>query len=723
MGLLGWPRSIRGKLILALTIAVAPMMAVVLLDESWHIKNPGELTETHLESVILVVIAATLLSLVVICIAGNRLSHPIRRLALAANAIAVGDYRKRVKIRTQDELQALAEALNSLGRSLARKEALMKLHAEMLAGMAEAARIASSSLHIEECGKAVAKVMCTHLGARDATVFRRKTGEEEVKPIGRCGKRTRSAWKLIARRVTDSGEQLMISERNATNKADQPGEDAYLVGVPLRSGESSIGAIVARFEGCKRSEIEPGSVRGDLLSTFGIHAAAAIGNAEAYSASEEYSEVLEEWVDHLSSVMQVTDMISPSLTLDETLEALAKSTAAALNADLCSIFRPDQEGFLTLKACSRPDLAGHARAKFGPSDSEVAQAFAHKKSIACRDLRRSRFPASRKMAEVMGMRSSLSTPLVVEDRAIGAISVASSQPRQFMPREIRLLTSISLHAAVIVRNADLYTREFSIAESLQSNLVSEAPEECQGIRFATRYIPALEEARVGGDFYEVTPLPNGKIGIVIGDVSGKGLRAAIHLAACKYMMKPLMWANPNDPAAVLNVLNESLNYYFDGSFFVTIFYGVVDPETGEITYANAGHLPALLISNEGRMHSWLLGTGIPAGAGEKSHYENLHAHARRSDLLLLYTDGVTDVSSSKETLGIEGLEKLVFEAGDCTAKELVDSVCHRLLSDPEARQRDDMALLAASFENVNTPEIELSGGSVGQGGFVPSRLA
>ncbi len=698
------------------------MMAVVLLDESWHMAKPGEVADPNFVTVIVMLAGTALLSLVVIFIAGNRLSHPIRRLALAANAIAVGDYRKRVKIRTQDELETLAEAFNSLGRSLARKEALMKLHAEMLAGMAEAARVASSSLHIEECGKAVAKVMCTHLGARDATVFRRKTGEEEVKPIGRCGKRARSAWKLVARRVTESGEQLMISERNTTT-TDQPGEDAYLVGVPLRSGETSIGAIVARFEGCKRSEIEPGSVRGDLLSTFGIHAAAAIGNAEAYSASEEYSEVLEEWVDHLSSVMQVTDMISPSLTLDETLEALAKSTAAALNADRCSIFRPDHEGFLTLKACSQPESAELAKAKLGPSDSEVAQAFAHKKSIACRDLRRSRFPASRKMAQATGIRSSLSTPLVVEDRAIGAISVSSSQPRQFMPREIRLLTSISLHAAVIVRNADLYTKEFSIAETLQSNLVSEAPEECRGLKFATRYIPALEEARVGGDFYEVTPLPNGKMGIVIGDVSGKGLRAAIHLAACKYMMKPLMWGNPEDPAAVLTVLNESLNYYFDGSFFVTIFYGVVDPETGEITYANAGHLPALLVSNDGKMHSWLLGTGIPAGAGETSHYENLHARARRSDLLLLYTDGVTDVSSGKETLGIEGLERLVFEAGNCTARELVDSICHRLLSDPKARQRDDMALLAASFESVNVSEMESPGGAVGQDSFVPSRLA
>jgi len=420
-------------------------------------------------------------------------------------------------------------------------------------------------------------------------------------------------------------------------------------------------------------------------------------------------------VDHLSAVMQVADAISPSLTLDETLEALARATAAALNADECSIFRPDREGFLVVTACTNPDLQPMATAKFRPDEAETGRAFLEKRTVVCRDLRRSKFALTRRRAEESGMRSVLATPLMVGDGAIGVIRVASARPRQFMPREIRLLTSISLHTAVIVRNADLYTRESSIAETLQSNLVSEAPEECRGLRFASRYIPAWDEARIGGDFYEVTPLPDGKVGVVIGDVSGKGLAAAIHLAACKYMMKPLMFAHPDDPAAVLTQLNQALNYYFNGSFFVTMFYGAIDCETGSILYANAGHLPGLLISERGKLHSWLSGTGGPLGAGENWSYQTQRATASPGDVLLLYTDGVTDVPVGNCVLGIEGLENIVFEAGQCPVSELLGTVCDRLAGDAGAVQRDDIALLAASFEEVGVSRPALLGGIGGKG--------
>jgi len=707
--------SIRRKLVLAMVAAVVPALLVSVWHDLASDARTSAADQAQHRLTLCLSLAAAGLGLVVVFVAGNKLAHPIRRLAHAADAMAVGDYRKRVKVVTGDELQALAESFNALGRSLARHEAAARHQSEMLAGMAEAARMASSTLHLNECGRVIAKVMCSHLGARDATVFRSLAGEGEVKPIGRCGKRARSAWRLVARRAVESHEQLMISERGLAQPGAGPGDDAILVGVPLSSGDKTIGAIVARFEGVRRNDLQPGSVRGDLLHTFGVHAAAAISNAEAYSQSEEYSEVLGEWVDHLSAVMQVADAISPSLTLDETLEALAKATAAALSADLCCIFRPDREGYLVIRACSRPDERLVEKVRFRPGETETGRAFAERRTVLCRDLRKSKSALSRRLVEQIGMRAMISTPMVVGDRAIGAITVASAKPRQFMPRDIRLLTSISLHTAVIVRNADLYTREWSIAETLQSNLVSEAPEECCGLRFACRYVPAWEEARIGGDFYDVTPLPDGKVAVVIGDVSGKGLSAAIHLAACKYMMKPLMFAYPDDPAAVLTQLNRAMNYYFNGSFFVTVFYGAIDSETGVILYANAGHLPGILISDQGKLHSWLAGTGGPLGSGENWNYQTQQVSANPGDVLLLYTDGVTDMSVGDCVLGIEGLENIVFEAGQCPGSELLSHVCNRLASDSDSVQRDDIALLAASFEGVRESHPASLGGIGGKG--------
>jgi serine phosphatase RsbU (regulator of sigma subunit) len=308
----------------------------------------------------------------------------------------------------------------------------------------------------------------------------------------------------------------------------------------------------------------------------------------------------------------------------------------------------------------------------------------------------------------------MSTPLIAEGDAIGAITVFTTEQRRFTPREIDLLESISHHAAFIVRNASLYTKECSIAESLQRSLMSDTPEECHGLSFAGRYIPVADEARVGGDFYEVTPLPNGKVGVVIADVSGKGLTAAMHLAASKFTMKAYMFAHPEDPASVLAELNDAINYYFDLSFFVTMFYCVIDTEAETLTYANAGHLPALLISGKGRLHAELGSTGTPVGAGQPCRYENGTADFGPGDKLLLYTDGVTDATKRGESLDIEGLHRLVFESEASSAPGLVDYICKHLEHEGESARKDDIALLAVSFDRIRVANNALLGGSNGQ---------
>jgi HAMP domain-containing protein len=713
--LLVGPRSIRGKLVLALMIAVVPSLFpqvyhwIVLLAEGGDGSERGLRVETSVAQSV----AAVLIGIAVVFVTGNRLGHLMRRLIHAAAAIAVGDYRKRVHIRTGDELEVLGETFNVLGESLEERDAAIRKQAEMIAGMAEAARVASSTLDLKACGRAVAKVTCTHLGARDAAVYVRDAVHGGPKLIGYCGRRPRSVWKLVAQRATDSGDYLLISERPAAEAEAEQSGNAMLTGIPLALASGCVGAIVARFQGgITRSDLTLGGVRADVLSAFGVHAAAAIANAEAYSESARYSQTLENWIEELSVVMRVADAISPSLTLDETLAALARETVSALEVDLCVILIPDRRGALVVKGSSASEDESVREMRLSTTDTETGRAFSEKRTVACRDLSRSRFRESREQSRAIGMRSLLTTALVVEERSIGALSVYSRRPRTFTPREVRLLTSIGLHTAVTVRNAGLYTRESSIAEALQSNLVSEAPEECRGLRFASRYMPAFDEARVGGDFFEVVALPNGKVGVVIADVSGKGLRAAIHLAACKYMMKPLMFAEPDDPAHVMSELNSAINYYFDSSFFVTVFYGVADPEEGVIEYANAGHVPALLIAEGGRIHSALSSTGIPVGSGYGCTYGCGRVRISPTDTLLLYTDGVIESRTENGLLGVEGLHQMVFEAGRCTVRELVNHIAGRLSDRLRARQNDDIALLAVSFEGVKAGRRTIAGGTL-----------
>lgn len=667
--------------------------------------------------------AALALGIIVMFVAGNRIGCGIRRVTYVANAIAVGDYRRRAVALTRDELGALAKALNAVGDSLTEREAAMRKQADMLTRMADAARIASSSLDMRECGKAIAKAVCTHLGARDATVFRRRLLDGGVRVVGYCGRRCRSSWKLVANRAAESGDYLVISERSAP-RAQPDAEEAFLVGVPLLSGEGPLGAIVARFDHTvNKNDLRLGSLRAEMLAAFGVHAAAAISNAEAYSETERQSEVLKNSVDQLSSIVRVTDAISPSLTLDETLAALARTTVAVLSVDVCGIFLPDRSGLLVVRGFYGIDGEVAVELRIRPGETETGLAFAEKRSVTRFDTRKARCRLTRQLSERIGMCGLLSTPLAVDDRAIGAITVCTSQPRKFAAREIELLESIAQHAAVIVRNAGLYTREASIAETLQSSLVFEVPEECRGLRMAGRYLPALDEARVGGDFYDVTPLPNDKIGVVIADVSGKGLSAAIHLATCKYMMKALMYAHPDRPAAVLYELNEALNYYFDVSFFVTMFYGVIDPVRGTIEYANAGHLPGLLVTRSGLMHTCLSGTGTPLGSGSECRYEARSVQVSPEDTLLLYTDGFTDAVRGGGFLGVEGLHRMVFDAGRCSVAELVQYLEDQLNTETGWSQRDDVALLAISFDSVAGPWGAASGGESEHSYCLPAQTA
>ena len=627
---------------------------------------------------------------------GNRVARGTRRLARAARALAVGDYRRRISIRTGDELESLGESFNALGESLQRHEETHKGQSDMLAGMVEAARLASASLDLKHCGKAIAKAVCAHLGADDAAVFRKDPVDGGVSVIGKCGERQGADWKRLAAHSADSGEYLVVSEQDCGHSKQS---EAILVGAPLASGSDTLGSIVARFGGLSRDDLKIGSPRSDVLRAFAVHAAAAVGNAEVHSRTAQYSEALEDWVEHVSAVMQVTEAIGSSLNLDDALEALSRATASVMATDECVIFLLDARGSLVMHSCfasgQRREQLNHV--KLAPGQSVTGQALLERRCIACYDASHDKDPQTRTRSEQGGLGGILAAPLMVRDEVVGVISLYCFRPREFSQKEIQLLTSIALHAAVVVRNAKLYTTEATIAETLQRSLVSAAPEQCRGLHFAGRYVPALAEASVGGDFYDVTPLPDGRVAVVIADVSGKGLNAAIHLAACKYMLKSLVYVYPDNPAAVLGELNDSINYCFQQDFFVTAFYAVIDPDNGTIVFSNAGHPPPLLITEDWKMHTRLVSTGIPLGAGQPCQYENERVTAKRGDLLLLYTDGVTDAVKDGARLELEGLHQMVFDIGQCSNAELLDHLLELIGKDADSCRKDDVALLAVSF--------------------------
>ncbi len=647
-------------------------------------------SQAHKEEIDLwISIALGLLGLGALFVLILRNQYESHKLIQQARVMAAGDYRRRITACRDHSLKTIGESFNTMAENLLNQEQTLTKQAEILAGMLDSARIISATLDNHQCGKEVAKAVCSHLGATDVTVFL-KNDEGGAYVIARAGKPHKSDWLRLAGHVMDSGNYIVVGEHDHYG---EPGTS--LVGAPISTGQKALGAIVARFGAVySREELSTGSLHADALMTLATHTATAMTTACLISQIQEYSRSLEEWVEYIESLAQVTTAIAPSLNLVKTLDALTKASAEATQADYCVIFIPDHEGHLIPRS-SFPD--NFPISALSPRAVSY-QAFLERQLSFCEDIKEHLDPTVRESAARHELRGIISAPLLVDDDAIGCISIYSREPRKYSEKEQQLIASIATHAAIVVNNAKLYQAESAIAETLQHSLMSYVPSHYGNLRFYGRYVPGQTEASIGGDFYDVTPLQNGTVAVAMADVSGKGLEAAIHLAACKYMLKALIHTYPDNPAAALTSLNDAINNCFRQEFFVTLFHAVINPANGSLLYASAGHPPAIIKDRDAGLHTRLVGSGIPLGTGWDCVYDNQSALLKHGDILLLYTDGVTDAVKDGQRIELEGLDQMLFEIGCCAEDELVDQLIDRINNECDPARRDDMAALAVTLE-------------------------
>jgi len=250
----------------------------------------------------------------------------------------------------------------------------------------------------------------------------------------------------------------------------------------------------------------------------------------------------------------------------------------------------------------------------------------------------------------------------------------------------------------------VYEHERRIAETLQRSFLPDTMPEVEGYQIAQAYQPALSEAAIGGDVYDVFRLPCGKIGISVADVSGKGLRAARYGAMVKYMLRAHSYRT-QDPAEILTFLNASVAVDLDIDSFITCFFGILDPETGEFVYANAGHEEPLHIEQDIGTPHRLNVTGTVLGFQEKSTYGTGQITLREGDILLLYTDGVTDARGAMEPMFIDGLEDHLLAHCGLTAEELVQCLLDEVMRRSGDNLADDVAIVALQVTKQPTGAI------------------
>ena len=300
------------------------------------------------------------------------------------------------------------------------------------------------------------------------------------------------------------------------------------------------------------------------------------------------------------------------------------------------------------------------------------------------------------------VRAQLALPLLYAGRATGVMALYSSEPRTFTTDEIGLAQTFANQAASALENARLFTalqaayhRERHIAGLFQESLLPTYAPRFGAFEFAHKYQAALEEAVIGGDFFDLFPLGESKMGVVMADVSGKGLAAAVQTALLKYTLRGFALEAPDSPASVLARLNDVLcspMSSHDG--FVTLFYGVLEVTTGELSYASAGHEPPLRrLGVGGQVVPLPECDGMVLGAMPGVVYEQCRARLDPSDLLLLYTDGLTEARAADGSfLEMEGLSALVPRT-DVSASEAVTTLYDGAAAFADNVRRDDVAIL------------------------------
>lgn len=247
----------------------------------------------------------------------------------------------------------------------------------------------------------------------------------------------------------------------------------------------------------------------------------------------------------------------------------------------------------------------------------------------------------------------------------------------------------------------LYEREHKIAESLQRSLLNKPPASIlTGLDVETIYRPAWDEAQVGGDYFDVFALDGGRLALVVGDVSGKGLEAASRTAEIKYTLRAYLREH-SDAASALGRLNaflcesQAMDAGSSDEYFVVLTLAVVDTATGNVRIAAAGAEPPILLRPGGTFEEIAV-SGMPLGIAPKANYQATDLYLERGDLLLIATDGVTEARQGRQFLGNDGMARL---AAEClplgSLAEIGEGILEGAKTFASGRLHDDICLLLA----------------------------
>ena len=412
------------------------------------------------------------------------------------------------------------------------------------------------------------------------------------------------------------------------------------------------------------------------------HLAVGIDNARLYEAARAQAR-------HFGNLYQIARSISSSLELESVLKMIVKRLKNLVPHDVFALLLCELE-------TGRSQLVSGRGIPHGEDEDYAAMitpvaklcSTAHR-SVVIRDMAAHPHEEIRQVAAQRDVHSAIVVALVVKRRIVGYLAAYRHAPGAFPRHVTGLLLGLAQLAAIAIENARLYERQSGLAHIARKELVAPSLESIPGYDVGGRYAPAHE---VGGDYYDVIKIDHWRYGLVVADVAGKDVTAALHISMCRHALRALA-EHISSPAKLMQKMNRFIYDHTDPEGFISMFYGLLDTSKGMLTYSSAGHEPGLLLRRRTNSFRTLATRGMILGIAPDATFAEGLSSIQPGDVLLLYTDGLLEALSDDQTSGTGALERLLLDNSSESAQAIADAIHLAALSRHTGRSPDDIAIL------------------------------
>jgi PAS domain S-box-containing protein len=401
-------------------------------------------------------------------------------------------------------------------------------------------------------------------------------------------------------------------------------------------------------------------------------------------------------VQTIGKLQQVTEAALTHLELDELLDVLVERVSEVFSADIVRILLRDreEEHRFSVGAASGLDAERGSDVDISSALGEVVE---RARAVTLSDLPPGTLDGA---LETAGVTSVMASPLLVKGKVAGVVEVGSTGARRFTLEDESLLMLMADRAGLAIVHARAYERELSNVEMLQRSLLPQRLPDIGGIQVSAVYMPG--GADVGGDWYDAIPLECGRVGVAMGDVVGHGIGAASLMGQLRHAMRAYA-VEGHSPAGVLDRLAKLVRG-LDGGQMATLLYLVMEPDHGTVRFANAGHVPPLVINPDGDAHYLHSAHNPPLGVFDSPEHIETTMELTPGSTIVLYTDGLVEERGVSIDQGLEAL-RLAASQDACHPDELCERLVESMLAIHSAD--DDIAVLALRALPTAPPPLHL----------------